>query len=126
LKFLSKSTSIDYEFNTEEQSLEEKLESIQNKELREKSKNLCKLIDANWAESTARKYSYGWNAWVKWSDQYDEVIAIPADPFHVCLYLNDLSREKKQPGTITNALTGIRWGHLRKGYQSPTDDCLVA
>ena len=39
--------------------------------------------------------------------------------------MNDLSREKKQPGAITNALTGIRWGHLRKGYQSPTDDCLV-
>lgn len=110
---------------TEEQSLEERLETIQNKELREKGNNLYELIDANWARSTARKYSYGWNAWVKWSDQYDEVLAIPADPFHICLYLNDLSKEKKQPGTITNALTGIRWGHLRKGYQSPTDDCLV-
>ena len=39
--------------------------------------------------------------------------------------MNDLSHEEKPPGTIKNAILGIRWAHLRKGYTSPTDDPIV-
>ena len=80
-------------------------------------------LGANWAESTSQKYLYGWKAWEKWAERYKEVTAIPADPFHICLYLNDLIQEKKKPGALTNALTGIRWEHL--SYLSPTEDYLV-
>lgn len=101
------------------------MRNIRSEELRRKGQTLYDLFDANWASSTAKQYSYGWKAWVEWSEKYEEVVTLPADPLHVCLYLNDLSQEKKPLGTITNAMVGIRWGHLRRGYPPPTEDCLV-
>ena len=60
-----------------------------------------------------------------WCKQYHEVNYCPADPFFICIYFNDLILEKQSINAISTALCGIRWGHLKAGYDSPTDCQLV-
>ena len=83
------------------------------------------LLDAAFAESTLKKYRSSWSKWMSWCKQYDEVTYCPADPFYICIYFNDLIMEKHSINTISAALCGIRWGHLKAGYNSPTDCQLV-
>jgi len=88
--------------------------------LKTSADNLPNLLDAAYAESSIDKYKSAWFKWKAWSDRFPEVSAIPAEPFFIALYFNDLVAEKSKVGAINNAINGIRWMHIRQGYESPT------
>jgi len=88
--------------------------------LKKSADNLPNLLDAAYAESSIDKYKSAWFKWKAWSDRFPEVSAIPAEPFFIALYFNDLVAEKSKVGAINNAINGIRWMHIRQGYESPT------
>ena len=103
----------------------EKINNIENEALRKKAILLPSLLDAAFAETSLQKYRSAWSKWVDWCKQYDEVQHCPADPFFICIYFNDLILDKAPIGAITAALCGIRWGHIKAGFSSPTDTPLV-
>lgn len=101
------------------------MDAIQDSELRSKATRIPELLDAAFAENTLRKYRSAWAKWVAWCGKYQEINYCPADPFFICIYFNDLILEKSSIGTITTAVCGIRWGHIKAGFDSPTDTQLV-
>ena len=103
----------------------EKLETIQNQELHDKACQLPKLLDAAFSEATLAKYKTAWAKWVNWCSRYSEISHCPADPFFICIYLNDLVLAKSSLGTIISTLCAIRWGHMRAGFNSPTSEPIV-
>ena len=89
------------------------------------SKSLPEVIYAAKAKSTNYKYEAGWKKWVDWCQGKNEVMVCPAEPFFVSLYLNFVFRETKKVGAIKTAFYGIRWGHHKVGFDSPTDNPFV-
>ena len=103
-----------------------KIEAIQSEGLRATASQVPLLINAAYADSTLAKYKPAWEKWLSWADQYPEVTSLPADPFFIACYFNDLVASGCKEGTITSAFNGIRWGHLVSGQSaSPTDHPFV-
>ena len=100
-------------------------ESIIDPHLKEMARTLPKLINDAWAISSSKRYLEGWRKWTEWCSNYPEVAVRPADPFFIALYYNDLVTSSAKLGKITTAHLGIRWGHIRMGYDSPTDHIFV-
>ena len=84
-----------------------------------------KVIYAAKASSTNKKYESAWKKWTEWCQNKHEVVACPAEPFFVALYLNFIYRETGKVGPITAAYYGIRWGHHVNGLESPTENPFV-
>ena len=80
---------------------------------------------ARWAASTNSKYERGWKKWCTWCEAHPESPVIPAAPFYICLYINDLVLDGCKYGALTAAETGIRWGHLTSGIANPMDNDFV-
>ena len=103
----------------------EKLDVIQNETLKCKAASLPHLFKAAFAEGTLSKYRTAWHNWVTWASQFSEVDHCPADPFFICIYLNDLVLEKCPISRVIASLCGIRWGFINAGFVSPTDNPIV-
>ena len=86
---------------------------------------LPSLLDAGLAVKTIEKYKKAWKDWLDWARNYEEVNEIPADPFFIAPYFNELVNEKKTRSFLDRALCGIRWAHIRGGLYSPTDHPFV-
>ena len=89
------------------------------------SKALPAILYSGLSEKTVDKYLSGWNNWLHWCKQKDEISPRPADPFHVAIYLNHLLFVTGKHGSQTAAFYGIRWGHHVVGLKSPTDHPFV-
>ena len=50
---------------------------------------------------------------------------MPADPFYVALYVNDMVNNRCTPSQLDAAVSAIRWGHINEGATPPTDHILV-
>ena len=99
----------------------QELGRIQDPALKQRSYSLPDLVHSRWAEATNRKYGQAWCKWKLWCATYPESSALPADPFYVALYLNDLVLEECQLGTLTAAASGITYGHVIAGLPNPMD-----
>ena len=87
-------------------------------------KMLPDLIKAAIAPSTRQKYEKAWNSWCKFCVSHS-IVALPADPFCIALYFNNLLHSQAKRGAINDAFYGIRWGHHSAGCFSPTDHPFV-
>ena len=101
-------------------------EKIQSKHLLSLANTLPKLIEASHADSTNSKYETGWRRWIQWCKENSEsTIPLPANPYFVALFLNQIFQDQTTKGALTSAYYGIRWGHLISGFDSPTDHPFV-
>ena len=71
----------------------EDMHDIADPELRLRSTNLLQVVHNRWAPNTHAKYDSGWEGWSSWCRRYPESNSLPADPFYIALYLNDLVLE---------------------------------
>ena len=101
-----------------------RIDNIQNEEVRELACSLPEVILAARAESTTTKYQRGWKSWLQWSSEKD-ITSIPADPFHVAIFLNYVLKTANNKGALTIIFYGIRWGHYVNGFETPTDHPFV-
>jgi integrase len=72
------------------------------------------------AESTLRAYASDWADFTAWTAARD-LVALPAEPETVALYLTDLAHTLR-PATITRRMAAISVEHQRLGLPSPTTD----
>ena len=98
---------------------------IQDTRLQQSAASLPELIKARWADSTRTKYEAAWRKWNAWCTTYPESCPLPADPFYIALYINDLVLTQCAPGALTSAVCGIRYGHVTSGLQNPADNLFV-
>ena len=78
------------------------------------------LIGASRAERTKDKYQRAWKKWEAFCQQH-RIRSRPADPFNIAVYFNYLLSARGTRGAITDAMYGIRWGHISAGLHTPTD-----
>ena len=100
-------------------------DTVTNADLQYLISTLPRLIDAGVAVSTKTKYARAWRQWELFCADKPEVVCRPADPFFIAIYFNHLLTEKGTRGSLTDAMYGIRWGHISAGYHSPTDHPFV-
>ena len=74
----------------------EALNEISSPDLARGASKLPNLLDAGLAVKTIEKYRKAWQDWSEWAERYEEVNEIPADPFFIALYFNELVNEKKR------------------------------
>ena len=107
------------------QGIWEDMEIIQDPELKIRAASLPNLIRNRWADSTNKKYEQGWRKWEAWCACYPESSSLPADPFYIALYLNDLVLDDCKKGALEAAASGIRYGHLNAGLENPMENKFV-
>ena len=96
-------------------------DQLRDPELKRNAATLPKLITSAWAESTSAKYARGWQGWLHWATNYTEIAVMPADPFHVAMYYNDMVCLGASTSAITSAHMGIRQMHIIAGLAPPTN-----
>lgn len=75
------------------------------------------------APSTQNLYKRMWTSFEKWCAE-QEVMAMPAEPAVVAVYLVDLAR-RLRPSSIGVHLAAIKYAHAQAGHLSPTEDPIV-
>ena len=95
-----------------------------NPELQQLINGVPDLIDAGRARSTKEKYQRAWNKWTEFCSNFD-ITPLPATPFDIAVYFNYLLTTRGTRGCVTDAMYGIRWGHIRAGHLPPTDHPFV-
>jgi site-specific recombinase XerD len=80
---------------------------------------------ASKADNTRRAYSRDWRDFAAWCDDHD-VLALPAAPATLCLYLSALAQLGRRASTIERRLAAISQAHQAAGrVPSPTLDWQV-
>ena len=82
---------------------------------------LPSLLHARWADSTTSKYEKSWRDWGNWCALSPESPKLPAHPFYIALYINDMVLEGCRYGAFEAAALGIRYGHILAGFDNPLD-----
>ena len=83
------------------------------------------LVHGRWADSTQQKYEKAWEKWELWCALYPESPTLPANPFYVALYINDLVLGECKIGALEAAAAGIRYGHIVADLRNPMQDMFV-
>ncbi|KAI8513469.1 hypothetical protein Bbelb_101080 [Branchiostoma belcheri] len=93
--------------------------------LKELAGKLPAVAVASRAPGTVEQYRTAFNKWREFASRYTEVVAFPALPLHVALYLMELIQSSSSFSTVEKAAFGIRWAHLQAGLTSPTEEAVV-
>jgi integrase len=86
----------------------------------EDQKRISNLKNDNYAESTLRTYRSQWGLFVDFCEDRD-VDVPPADEDLVVAYLAARAEECAYK-TVKNDRASIRWGHVKDGYEDPTNN----
>jgi integrase len=84
------------------------------------------VLAASRAPSTTELYTGVYKKWMAWVKEHDGIVALPATPHSIILYLMFLSRSATSYSTINLAISAIAWGHGLAGFPTPTRSILVS
>ena len=76
------------------------------------------------APSTMWRYGYSWKHWLAFAGECG-VVAVPADPLHVALYLTEVVAGAKTFSVVRLASAAVAAFHHAVGLPSPTDATIV-
>ena len=96
-----------------------------NKHMRQLECKLQNVLKKCRAPKTVVKYEAGFKRWKRWAKEQN-VKSLPADPYHVVLYLIDLMQTASSPAPISTAVYSIAWKHKNSGLPDPTSNELVS
>ena len=93
---------------------------ITDQNLRGLARQLPSVILGSRQDGTVKSYTSGYQKWQKRAELFQEVVALPADPKHVTLYLTDVVNSASSPSPVLNAFYSILWAHQMTGLDDPT------
>ena len=80
---------------------------------------LSKVLTKTREKSTTKTYSSYFEEWKTWATQFPEVNVLPADEFHIVLYMIHLLQTGKTFPVIRMSYFAINYFHSIVGYQNP-------
>ena len=80
---------------------------------------LSKVLTKARENSTTKTYSSYFEKWKIWATQFPEVNVLPADEFHIVLYMIHLLQTGKTFPVIRMSYFAINYLHSIAGYQNP-------
>ena len=80
---------------------------------------VASFLQASKAKNTRRAYSADWQHFSRWCEGRG-LIALPASPETIALYLVDLAGQGRKPATLRRKLTALGRAHEAQGFSSPT------
>ena len=93
--------------------------------IRELAAGLPGLLSHCRADSTLKKYRYGFEAWKRWANSCSMSNQLPISPLHCSLYLLSVIQQNESFGAVQTAYYSIRHAHVSIGIESPTESPLV-
>lgn len=81
-------------------------------------------VFASKSDGTVRSYLGGFNRWKRWAS-INGLQYLPANPFHVAAYLQQLVREANSPSPLLSAIYSIDWAHGLAGYEKVSTHQLI-
>ena len=90
------------------------MNNIRNPVLQNLSVGLKKAVLASKQPATISSYNGAFQRWKRWADMFEEVVAFPAEPQFVALYLVSLMQDARSPSPIIQAFYGISWAHCKE------------
>ena len=93
-------------------------------EMRELAADLPSVMSLSRAPRTVLKYESGFQRWREWAER-QSVPSLPADSFHVALYLVYLLQEARTASPIVAAMCSLTWFHCPYGYEDPCSNMVV-
>lgn len=87
--------------------------------LKELSNLLPEFCTNSRAKNTKRKYSYAFENFCKWCNNFKNINPLPASDYYVSLYLVHLSKNAKSFAKIEEAFYAISWAHKLAGFTDP-------
>ena len=91
------------------------LQNVQHPHLRDLAARLPAIALQSRKAGTLTNYRYGWIRWRNWASQFNEVIALPANPLYVALYLLDIYQTSRTAAPVNVAYYSISWAHRTAG-----------
>jgi integrase len=88
---------------------------LQNDVLINLSRVVPSTLMASHAGSTNKAYSRIFNIWKAWSVDFPEVQALPADQYHVSLFLIDYAKKTQSAASVKLVLPALTWVHHMAG-----------
>ena len=79
---------------------------------------LSKVLTKSRENSTIKTYSSYFENWKIWAAQFPEVNVLPADEFHIVIYMMHLLQTEKAYPVIRVSYFAINYFHLIVGYQN--------
>ena len=99
--------------------------TFRSSELNNLAHELPGVLEKARAPTTNKAYNSAFSKWQSWSNNYDEVVSVPANPLHIVLYLIFLARSASSFSVINLAICAIAWAHRKAGLVSPTSSIIV-
>ena len=88
------------------------------------AEDLKQTVFASKAGGTIRTYLGGFNSWKRWA-KFNGLNYLPANPFHVAMYLQIILQSASSASPINSAVYSIDWVHGLAGFQKVSSHCLV-
>lgn len=105
------------------------VKEIQDASLIDVALSIPSILIKSRADSTVKSYRNGFQQWTKWTNNYEEVQAIPAKPVYVAIYLTSLIQQNDSYNKIKNVFHAISWFHKISNQDDPcknnTVKCLL-
>ena len=86
--------------------------------------NIKQTVFASKADGTIRTYLGGFNGWKRWAKS-NGLNYLPANPFHVAMYLQVILQSAFSASPINNAVYSIDWVHGLAVFQKVSSHYLV-
>ena len=96
-------------------------EDIEDPELRCLADRLPEIALSSRRQGTVYNYVNAYNKWKVWSDNFNEINALPADPKFVALYMLNLQESAKSHAPISMCFYALSWVHKMAGLDDPTE-----
>lgn len=90
----------------------------------ETAQEMARFLLASKANSTTRKYYYGFLGYKRFALQKG-FFTLPTQSMHVAIYLTDMMSKGTSPSVLTAAVYSIKWAHDVSGYADPTQHAFV-
>lgn len=101
------------------------MDDISDPDLRALAELLPKAVLQSRAPATCKKYAGAFNRWKKWAVTKSEVVAFPAKPLHVALYLSFVIQKSLTSSPVEEAVNALSWAHTSACVEDPTKHPLV-
>ena len=86
--------------------------------------SLPSLVLASKSVNTKKSYEIGFKLWCKWAKQF-KLSCLPAENFHIAIYLASLIQSDSSVSKIDLAIYGIGWAHELADYINPCKSQLI-